>query len=312
MADSRKIVVGVDGSRAGVVAALWAASVADKVGCPIRIVHVLPEDLYRVSAEMVIKQGAVIARKRDAARAIVDDAVAAVGQRHPNISSSGTIVAGPTSTALARVGRDAQMIVLGHPRGLDGPMSALSIAADVASRASCPVLVRRGPSWQYPDNKRPVVLGVDADGSSEQAVMSAFEYADRFGAPIRAVHAHLPDDSDRDRTLRRADASSVAGEGAMPSVDAFVAARHRFPKVQVTQEVARVNHRAHALAAGSVDAQLLVVGTHGRGRVTETLYRSTTHRLVGHSPCPILICPTDLVVGDSARADRPTADPVDE
>ena len=121
MADSRKIVVGVDGSRAGVVAALWAASVADKVGCPIRIVHVLPEDLYRVSAEMVIKQGAVIARKRDAARAIVDDAVAAVGQRHPNISSSGTIVAGPTSTALARVGRDAQMIVLGHPRGLDGP-----------------------------------------------------------------------------------------------------------------------------------------------------------------------------------------------
>ncbi|WP_371829771.1 universal stress protein [Rhodococcoides yunnanense] len=71
-------------------------------------------------------------------------------------------------------------------------------------------------------------------------------------------------------------------------------------------------NRAHALAAGSVDAQLLVVGTHGRGRVTETLYRSTTRRLVGHSPCPILICPTDSVVGDSARADRPTADPVDE
>jgi nucleotide-binding universal stress UspA family protein len=45
------------------------------------------------------------------------------------------------------------------------------------------------------------------------------------------------------------------------------------------------------------DADLLVVGSHGRGALTEMLLGSVGHGCVHHAPCPVVV-----VRGERARA----------
>lgn len=46
-----------------------------------------------------------------------------------------------------------------------------------------------------------------------------------------------------------------------------------------------------ALCAASVDAELMVLGSHGHGAVHDKLIGSTSERAVHHAPCPVVIVP---------------------
>lgn len=60
-------------------------------------------------------------------------------------------------------------------------------------------------------------------------------------------------------------------------------------------------HAAHTIAeiAGEVDADLIVVGTHGYGRVTGLLLGSVTQALLHADVCPVLAIPTGSSVEGS-------------
>jgi nucleotide-binding universal stress UspA family protein len=65
----------------------------------------------------------------------------------------------------------------------------------------------------------------------------------------------------------------------------------RVSGVEVHQRVVEDRHPAEALVQLSVDAELLVVGSRGRGGFAELLLGSVSHAAVLHAACPVVVVP---------------------
>ena len=68
--------------------------------------------------------------------------------------------------------------------------------------------------------------------------------------------------------------------------------QERFPDVKVTKVVTR-DRPVRALADASEGAQLLVVGSHGRGGFKGMLLGSTSRALLQAAPCPMMVVRPD-------------------
>jgi nucleotide-binding universal stress UspA family protein len=62
--------------------------------------------------------------------------------------------------------------------------------------------------------------------------------------------------------------------------------------VEVQPTVVEDRHPAEALVQLSVDAELLVVGSRGRGGFSELLLGSVSHAAVLHAVCPVVVIPS--------------------
>ncbi|MER7134415.1 universal stress protein, partial [Streptosporangium saharense] len=77
---------------------------------------------------------------------------------------------------------------------------------------------------------------------------------------------------------RRALAEALAGWG------------ERHPDVKVTERL-EYGHPVEALREASTEADLLVVGSRGRGDLTGLLLGSVSHALLHHAACPVVVTP---------------------
>ncbi|WP_257890775.1 universal stress protein [Rhodococcus sp. USK10] len=68
----------------------------------------------------------------------------------------------------------------------------------------------------------------------------------------------------------------------------LVEMRERYPGVAVT-EVVEPTTPARLILDQAMDAQLVVVGSHGHGRLAGAILGSVSQHLLRHSPCPIMI-----------------------
>ena len=94
----------------------------------------------------------------------------------------------PVDELLSTRSRTAQLVVLGSDDV--SPATALlagSTTLAATAHSACPVIAWRGSNAVPTD--QPIVLGVDGDRTGEAAFKAAFEFADRFGVGLNAVHA---------------------------------------------------------------------------------------------------------------------------
>ncbi|MGW4340816.1 universal stress protein [Rhodococcus koreensis] len=285
----RAVVVGIDGSPAARRAAVWAAALASRTGAPLRVVHALPEALYLMTDVAVMGQGPAIAQHRTAGEKVLDEASTEVRLRFPELDVHTDLVPGPTAPALAAAGATARMIVLGAdaPSGVGAP-AAGSTAIALARHGTCPITVCRQQFEMLPD-RRAVVVGIDDSDSSTAAVFSAFEFAHLFGAPVIAAHAWSPRYAAGNVTIPFLVDRDALEESEHAVMAAHLAgARERYPGVAVT-EVVEPTTPARLILDRAISAQLVVVGSHGHGRLAGEILGSVSHHLLHHSPCPIMI-----------------------
>ena len=136
-----------------------------------------------------------------------------------------------------------------------------------------------------------IVVGVSDTSHGEAAARRAVDLAERLGEPLRAVHvAHVP-------------ASMVAALATMPapSVDFAAAQRaavwERMGPILDAAEggpVERVElegYPADTLVeyAEQVGADLVVVGSRGRGDIASLVLGSISHRVLHLAQCDVLI-----------------------
>ncbi|WP_080791978.1 universal stress protein [Corynebacterium pacaense] len=292
MATENIVVVAVDGSEASKQAVRWAANTANKRGIPLRLAssYTMPQFLY---AEGMVPPQELFDDLQSEAQEKIEEARKVAHEVAPDIKIGYTIAEGSPIDMLLELSNDVTMIVMGS-RGLGGLSGMVmgSVSAAVVSHANCPVVVVREDSAVNENTKYgPVVVGVDGSDVSKQATEYAFVEAEARGSELIAVHTWMDmqvqaslaglsaaqqqwDEVEREQT-------ALLEENLAPFI-----AEH--PGVPVKKVITR-DRPVRALADAAEGAQLLVVGSHGRGGFKGMLLGSTSRALLQSAPCPMMV-----------------------
>lgn len=285
---SLPIIVGVDGSSASKVAVDWAARDAAMRGEALKLVHVLVPPAVMAFPEVPMPPG-YLQWQEEEGRRLLDNAHRtvedAVGKADVVVTSE--MVTGSAVPTLADLSTGAQMIVVGCrgrgalARGLLG-----SISTGLAHHAHCPVAIihDEDPLMPHP-SQAPVVVGVDGSPASEHAVAIAFEQASFRGVDLVAVHAWSDNGifefPGADWSNLQAGAEEILGER-------LAGWQERYPDVLVRRVVV-ADKPAHQLIEQAESAQLLVVGSHGRGGFAGMLLGSVSTTVIHAARMPVIV-----------------------
>ncbi|NUT36642.1 MAG: universal stress protein [Hamadaea sp.] len=279
------IVVGFDDSVHAHLALRWAMAEAALRNASLEIAYSLewlPELTDAISSTTEI-------RVQQRVQAMVEHARESAQRQLPQLEVCATVHTGHPTTVLCELSEHASMVVLGS-RGRGGFTGLLtgSVSVGVATHAHCPVVVIRSLPAGY--TKLPVVAGVDESPSAEQAIRFAFAEAARRRVPLVALRAWHPYVPSRyaDGFLRAEEIAEI--ESAESNfVHGYVERTAKsFPDVEVRYEIV-ADVAATALTTAAESAQLVVVGSRGRGGFTGLLLGSVGLHLLHNAACPVAI-----------------------
>lgn len=281
------IVVGVDGSSPAQEALEWAAAEAAVRRRPLRIVHGFIWPLMRVPLGPPAG-GPSDGGLQAAAERVLIDAETHARSMASDIEVTSKLVTGAPAPALLDQAQGAELVVLGS-RGLGGFLGLLigSVGVEVAAHAPCPVvIVHPRPGGGPQPSMRRVVVGVDGSESSALATSFAFQAAARRGLGVTAVRAWaLPMSTHPSLLVAVDEIEEVERRLLAESLDGE---RQKFPDVDVQSKLVRA-HPGHALVAESAGAELVVVGSHGRGGFAGMLLGSVSQAVLQHANCPVAV-----------------------
>lgn len=285
------VVVAVDGSEASKVAVQWAARTAMKRDIPLRLAssYSMPQFLY---AEGMVPPQEIYDELQAETMDKIEEAREVAYAEAPNIKIGHTIAEGSPIDMLLEMSKSCTMIVMGS-RGLGGLSGMVmgSVSAAVVSHAECPVVVVREDSAVEGLEQGPVVVGVDGSAVSEKATEYAFAEASARGVELHAVHTWM--DMQVQASLAGLSAAQQQWQVVEEEQHALLSERlagfqAEYPDVVVEKVVTR-DRPVRALVDAAAEAQLLVVGSHGRGGFKGMLLGSTSRALLQSAPCPMMV-----------------------
>lgn len=273
------VVVAVDGSASSLAAAQWAAVEASKRGAVLRIASSYEPPRYLYASNFVPPKD-FFEELESEARKVADEAAAAAADI---ISAETVVIEDNPIDMLLGLSKEATMIVMGS-RGRGEFKGALlgSVSAAVVSHASCPVVVIRENTVINPDGH--IVVGVDGSDISNRAVDYAFEEAQARGSKILAVHTW----ADVQFPISEEHWIEIEKEESDLLESRLVEHRKNYPHVHVDTLISR-ERPAAALSNAAQGAQMLIVGSHGRGGFKGMLLGSTSRALLQDAPCPMMV-----------------------
>ncbi|MFD7155599.1 universal stress protein [Kribbella sp. NPDC059898] len=270
------VLVGIDGSRDGLIALTWAASYAAVCNAALHAVYVVDEQLP--AGPPTDDGSAVLA---DAARRLDE-----LGFRTASLE----VRHGHPAQVLLDLSERSQALVIGR-RGMGG-FAELVIGS---TSQVCTALATTVPLVVVPDTWDPaapayhrIVVGVDGSVEGQDALRFGFELAGATGAELLGVHAievreTYPDPNswfDPSRPW-----IETADELLAQTLDGWT---EKYPDVRVGSHGV-VDHPVLVLARESQNADLVVVGGLGRTAFSELRMGSVARGLLHHSHCPVAV-----------------------
>ncbi|TDU87866.1 nucleotide-binding universal stress UspA family protein [Kribbella voronezhensis] len=284
----RPVLVGVDGSVSAQAALAWAAAEASYRRCPLRIVHTFTwpmiGDPFGLNLAEPMNDGL-----RTAAGWILGEAENQARHAAPDIKVTAALFAAGAVPTLLSQAQDADLVVVGS-RGIGGFRGLLvgSVSSTVAAHAPCPVVVvhphRDGTAFPASPTGR-IVVGVDGSDVSAAAIRFAFQEAARRRVGVTAVHAAMPT---RQHPSLRVPADIVEQVERQLFAEAMDSKRILVSGIDVKTKLVH-SHPVQALLDEADGAELLVVGSHGRGGFTGMLLGSVSQAVLHHAPCPVAV-----------------------
>jgi nucleotide-binding universal stress UspA family protein len=280
---SSAVVVGVDGSRPSLRALEWAAQEAALHQRPLLIVHALPRYEYDIPFYPPGRWEAC----EEEGKVIIAHAVAVARECYQWLQVDTLMPSAAAVTALRQASEQAHVVVVGA-RGRGGFRSLLlgSTSLQLAGHAVCPVVVVR-EGLNAPHHE--IVVGVDGSQYSVAAIGYAFEEAAARQTRLRAVHAwRVPPAHAEPPAPIAPDRREAAEKERGVLLRALDGWPDKHPDVEVVHDLP-VEHPARALIRASEFADLVVVGSRGRGGFHGLALGSVSHAVLHHAMCPVAI-----------------------
>jgi nucleotide-binding universal stress UspA family protein len=280
------VVVAVDGSPASTVAASWAARDAAMRNIPLTVVHavVTPTTTW----PPVPYPDSLVTGLEDEGKKAIMHAIKVAEEAMPadgKVPIKRELVYSAPVPALIGMSDEAELIVVGSAgHGLLARGVLGSVSSTVARNANCPVAVIRDGDLPDP-HQAPVLVGIDGSPTSELATEIAFDEASRRGVDLVALHAW----SDVALSeFQGHDWATLEAEAQLNLAERLAGWQERYPDVTV-QRVVVEDRAARQLAEKSESAQLLVVGSHGRGGLTGMLLGSVSNAVLHSVQIPVIV-----------------------
>jgi nucleotide-binding universal stress UspA family protein len=285
-----RIVVGVDGSQQSGNALEWAVARARLGAEQLELVNA-----YSLAPELDFYGYHGLAASQpvewfiDFSEQVLDAAAARVHELAPDLICTQTSKVGHPAHMLAVASEDADAVVVGR-RGLGSAASALlgSVSNRLTTQAKCPLVVvgeRELPTTG------PIVVGVDESEFGTNALRYAIAEAAVRKTSVRAVAAY-----DILHRAFRADPELVAQMRADVEAEAADVITRALDETQGTSpasvsvdHVAVEDRAAEAILGLADDAQLIVVGTHGKGLVRRVFLGSVSRQVLNDADRPVAV-----------------------
>lgn len=286
---ARPIVVGVDGSEESTLAVQWASRSASRRHRTLRIVHGYNRSTSRtLLGSNEGNQASVKEAVRARGQQYLDNARAIALRIAPSLSVETELSEVAPASLLIEESATAEMTVIG-PAGEGSSLAHLgSTLLSVVGRGHGKVIVAKD-TGRTRNDARPVVVGLDGTPSSDAAAGAAFAEAAAMRVRLVAVHtlhdlrkywfAGMPETIDDPAVARATHARLTEW------LDKWV---QKYPEVEVIRKVYLAGPDLHLLH-WSETAQLVVVGSHGRGGFRALLLGSTSNIVVQRADCPVLV-----------------------
>ena len=285
---SMGIVVGIDDSPAARAAVEWAARDAELRNIPLTLVHAVSPEVSTWLRTPV--PAGVMRWQQDHGRRLVDGALKVVEEAttrggpagiHTEVLASGAV---PT---LIDLSKDAEMVVTGAQGSGRWPGRLLgSVSSALLRHAHCPVAIVHEEDPSMPDaSQAPVLVGIDGSPASELATAIAFDEASRRQTGLIALHAWSDLDVSEWPGIDWPATQSMAEEVLAERLAGW---QEQYPDVQVSRSVVQAQP-ARQLVQRSEEAQLVVVGSRGRGGFTGMLVGSVGETVAQMARVPVIV-----------------------
>lgn len=285
-----RIVVAVDGSPESDAALRWAALEAELRGFYVTVVHVLAP--MTVSWPVPAMQAEIVEWQEDNARRITDETRKLLSAYLNKTQLSALridVQRGYIVPTLLDASKDAWMLVVGS-RGMGalGRTVLGSASSAVVHRARCPVAIIHADEAKAVDHTSPVLLGIDGTPASEAATALAFDQASRRAVDLVALHAWsdvgvFP--------VLGMDWHRYQDEGHELLGERLAGWQERYPDVCIRRRIV-CDQPARWLIEESAQAQLVVVGSHGRGGFPGMLLGSVSAAVAQSARAPVVVVRT--------------------
>lgn len=277
------ILVGVDGSTDSDAAIRWATRQAIRHQQPLVLLHAIQP--VAVTWPVAYLETSFLESQETAAADALKNAQELVrslsGDAPPTIKAE--VVHASAPAAMVGASRDAFMTVCGT-RGLGAIGRALfgSTSGALLHHGLGPIVVVHAEDT--PDDTAPVLLGVDGSDASEEATALAFDEASRRGVDLVALHAW----SDVVYPALRMDVEDLEQQANQRLAERLAGWRERYPDVSVHRRVVN-DQPARWLIDLSEQAQLVVVGSRGRGGFAGLVLGSVASRVAQSAKAPTIV-----------------------
>ena len=285
---NQTIVVGIDGSANSDAALEWA--VAEATGRKLRL-HIFSAGNQQLLAGSAMYIDPLLdASLRREALIVVDKRVAAASARARRLSplldiTTSSAVDGAAS-GLVALSAKADSIVLGRS-GHGSVVGTVigSVAMQVVGHAHCAVVLVH-TSTDETLGARGVVVGIDGSSGSQLALDYAFQQASWRGVPLRVVHAW---EAIMGFGVTQAIRDDQFEQERLTLSETMVGWSEKYPEVEVLTSQPKDGPAVLTLTEAAANAELLVVGSRGRGGFRSLLLGSVSQGVVTHAACTVAV-----------------------